>query len=98
MRKLDAVKFLVGLYLASAGVLLSSPALADDKETLVQDVKAFMQRCDDKSKETLSQSCANERTALHRRQDALHLSNEDVNRLLGRTRAGLHGGGRGPWW
>jgi hypothetical protein len=40
MRKLDAVKFLVGLYLASAGVLLSSPALADDKETLVQDVKA----------------------------------------------------------
>jgi hypothetical protein len=46
----DAVKIVVGLYLASAGALLSSPALADDKEALLQDVKAFMQRCEGKTK------------------------------------------------
>jgi predicted trehalose synthase len=92
----DAVKIVVGLYLASAGALLSSPALADDKETLVQDVKAFMQRCDGKTKETLSPPCANEWTELHRRQEALRLSNEDVNgQVKGgvKTRGGLHGGG-----
>ena len=73
--------------------LLSSPAVADDKETLLQDVKAFMERCDGKTKETLSPSCANEWTELHRRQNALHLSNEDVNGT-----GGLHSGGKGPWW
>ena len=100
MRKLDAVKIVVGLYLASAGALLSSPALADDNATLVQDVKAFMQRCDGRTKETLSPSCANEWTALHRRQEALRLSNEEVNKDVNahrvKTRGGLHGGE--PWF
>lgn len=99
MRKADAVKIVVGLYLASAGALLSSSALADDKQTLVQDVKAFMQRCDGKTKETLSLSCANEWTELHRRQEALRLSNEDVNGQMKtgvKTRGGLHSGG--PWF
>ena len=99
MRKVDAVKIVVGLYLASAGALLSSPALADDKATLVQDVKAFMQRCDGKTKETLSPSCGNEWTELHRRQEALRLSNEEVNGQMKtgvKTRGGLHSGG--PWY
>ncbi len=96
MRKVDAVKIVVGLCLASAGALLSSPALADDKATLVQDVKAFMQRCDGKTKETLSPSCANEWTELHRKQEALRLSNEEVNgqmKTAVKTRGGLHSGG-----
>ncbi len=99
MRKVDAVKIVVGLYLASAGAFLSSPALADDKETLLQDVKAFMQRCDGKTKEALSPACANEWTELHRRQDALHLSDADVNGQMKtgvKTRGGLHSGG--PWF
>ena len=98
MRKLDAVKTVAGLYLASAGVLLPSRAMADDKETFMQDVRAFQQLCDGQSKEALSRSCTNQWNALHHRQDALHLSNKDVNTLLGELRRGLHGGGRGPWW
>jgi hypothetical protein len=34
----DAVKILVGFYLAIAAALLPSRAMADDKETFMQDV------------------------------------------------------------
>jgi hypothetical protein len=93
---MDAVKILVGFHLATAFALLPSRAMADDKETFMQDVKAFKQLCGGQSKEALSPSCANQWNALHRRQEALHLSIKDVNALLGGTRAGLHGGG--PWY
>ena len=57
-------------------------------------------RCDGRTKETLSPSCANEWTELRRRQEALRLSNEEVNKDVNahgvKTRGGLHGGG--PWF
>ena len=96
MREIDAIKIVVALCLASTGALLPSAAKADDKDTLVQDIRAFVQRCDGKSKETLSPLCANQWAELHRRQDALHLTNQDVNAKMVTTRGGRHGGG--PWF
>ncbi len=93
----NGIKIFFTLCLISIGSLVSTAAPADDKNTLAQAVKGFLQRCDGKSKETLSQSCANEWAALHRIQDALHLSNEDVNGQLATARGGLIAGAH-PWW
>jgi len=92
MQKIATIAFAVELSLVGLGAsLLSaapSAAQTDSKEFLVQDVKAFNERCPG-APASYSVSCANEATGLARRQQNLHLTDEDLQA------AGARGGFRG---
>jgi hypothetical protein len=92
MQKITTIAFAVELCLIGvAAPLLSagpSAAQADSKEFLVQDVKAFNERCPG-APASYSVSCANEAAGLARRQQNLHLTDDDLQA------AGARGGFRG---
>ena len=95
MQKTRAIKSAGVLSLIMLGVVMSAapaPAQTDSKPVLVQDFKAFDERCKAVTSQPpppLSQSCANELAALTQRQHDLHLTDADLEA------AGVRGGFRG---
>jgi len=85
------IKIVFALCVMSAGMMLlsSAPAVAqaDSKAILIQDFKAFKRQCPG-SPSSYSKFCANELAQLTRRQQALHLTDADLEA------AGVRGGFR----
>jgi hypothetical protein len=81
-------------YLMMAGIALLSAApaaaQADSKTILVEDFKAFVERCKPAASQPLSPSCANELAGLTRRENDLHLTDADLE--AAGVRGGLRGG------
>ena len=67
-------------------LLSASPLLAqsNDKDILVQDIKAYQERCEPvtASMPTPSPSCVNEKAGLKARQQKLNLTDADLTALL----------------
>ncbi len=86
MREMNEIK--IALCLISVGfVLMSSGPLAaqsDDKAILMQDIKAYQERCEPvtASTPTHSPSCVNEKAGLKARQQKLSLTDADLTALL----------------
>ena len=95
MRKSNAIRSAGVLSLIMLAAVMSAapaPAQTDSKTVLVQDFKAFEERCKPVASQPpapLSQSCANELAALPQRQHDLHLTDADLEA------AGVRGGFRG---
>ena len=87
------IKIVFALCAISAGAMLLSHAAAvaqaDTKEILVQDFKAFNERCPGPPS-SYSQSCVSELAQLTRRQQALHLTDTDLE--AAGARGGFQGG------
>ncbi|MGO9358472.1 MAG: hypothetical protein ACLP1D_12490 [Xanthobacteraceae bacterium] len=82
------------LMMAGMALLFAAPAAAqtDSKTILVQDFKAFVERCKPGTQPpaALSPSCANELAGLTRRENDLHLTDADLE--AAGVRGGLRGG------
>ena len=95
MSKRSMIPFALAPLLMTVSGLLQSPmpaiAQADTKELLVQDFKAFRDRCPGVPS-SYSPSCADELAQLARRQQALHLSDSDLEAAA--VKGGFRGGFR----
>jgi hypothetical protein len=84
--KMNEIK--IALCLITVSLVLMSPvrlaAQSDDKDILVQDIKAYQERCEPvtASAPTPSPSCVNEKTGLKARQQQLNLTDADLTALL----------------
>jgi hypothetical protein len=107
MHKYDRSVTLFALCIV-VGLLLPSGARSDDKNSLVQDIRAYLNRCQSQKKSSASKAsdpCVKDKAELIRRQHDLKLSNADVNTQLAkedeelgiRPRGGLHGGAPYYW-
>ena len=94
MRKINEMTIAMTLCLVSIGSILlsASPSLAqsNDKETLVQDIRAYRARCEPAQASTSAQSptCSNEKAELLGRQKKLNLTDADLDTLLSVTSRG----------
>jgi hypothetical protein len=86
VREMNEIK--IALCLITVGLVLMSPvrlaAQSDDKDMLVQDIKAYQERCEPvtASTPTPSPSCVNEKAGLKARQQKLNLTDADLTALL----------------
>jgi hypothetical protein len=85
VRKMNEMTIATALCLVSVGLMSmsASPLLAqsNDKDILLQDIKAYRARCDSAplSEPAHSPSCANEKAELLVRQKKLNLTDADVD-------------------
>jgi hypothetical protein len=98
-RKIALALGLLGI----ATMLLPSTASrgqSDDKNTLTQDIGAYLGQCKPPAPAAPALSpehCANQKAELQRRQEALHLSNAEINELLNPMMFQSRGGARPVW-
>jgi hypothetical protein len=98
MRKIAKIAAISGVCLIGFAMPLLSAgpatAQADTKEILLQDIKAFNDRCPG-APTSYSLSCTNEAAGLSKRQQNLHLTDEDLQ--AAGARGGFRGGFRGDF-